>query len=195
MRHQEYENELYDDYEELDSSEFSELALSYVDKIEERGDQWIAKGQDALNTLEGHIDRQHDRLQGTLGKVQDTLGAVQNTMAFAAQNMNSLADIWERNKAIDLEAEKVKAWSDREITNIIATYQKERAIIEHTFGERDKALSQHYKTLDRAIERWDRDIILQSMQNISHIVAKSPLDDFANFSKAFDDKSQPLLDF
>ena len=69
------------------------------------------------------------------------------------------------------------------------------AYLEGTFGERDKALVKHYDLLDKAVDSNDRDLILASLQGISSIVTKSPLDDFEKFVELYNDPSQELLDF
>ena len=48
---------------------------------------------------------------------------------------------------------------------------------------------------DKAVASNDRDLILASLQGISSIVTKSPLDDFEKFVELYNDPSQELLDF
>lgn len=67
--------------------------------------------------------------------------------------------------------------------------------MEGTFGERDKALTKHYDLLDKAVASNDRDLILASLQGISSVVTKSPLDDFEKFVELYNDPTQELLDF
>ena len=48
---------------------------------------------------------------------------------------------------------------------------------------------------DMAMESGDRELILASMQGISNIVTKSPLDELEQFAKVFNNPDLPLLDF
>ena len=52
-----------------------------------------------------------------------------------------------------------------------------------------------FRSLDKAVASNDRDLILASLQGISSIVTKSPLDDFEKFVELYNDPSQELLDF
>lgn len=63
------------------------------------------------------------------------------------------------------------------------------------FGEREKALDVHYRTLDKAIESNDRELIVAAIQGISTIVTKTPLEDLERLAQLYNDSSAPLLDF
>ena len=67
--------------------------------------------------------------------------------------------------------------------------------MKQSFGERNQSLTRFYNTLDQAIANNDRELIIASMQNISNIVAESPLQDIEKFRELYNDTSKPLLDF
>lgn len=49
--------------------------------------------------------------------------------------------------------------------------------------------------MDKAMESGDRELILASLQGISSIVTKSPLDELEKFAELFNNPDVPLLDF
>lgn len=65
-----------------------------------------------------------------------------------------------------------------------------------TFHERGMALNKHYQALDMALRDGDRQMILASLQGISSIVVKDPLESVSKLAMALRDTSKPLeLDF
>jgi hypothetical protein len=81
------------------------------------------------------------------------------------------------------------------IIKTLAQFKQNQELIERIFGERDRALSKYYQTLDAALLSNDRELIIASMQEISKVVTTSPLAEIERLSKIYDDTSQPLLDF
>lgn len=111
---------------------------------------------------------------------QESLAVVQDAKEFYLQC-----------KQMDLVAKQ----SDERLAAIAIKYKICEEFLEKTFGEREKALSEDYAVLNKAIETNDRELIIQAMKNISSIVVKSPLEDFESFVQLFNDESKPLLDF
>ena len=62
-------------------------------------------------------------------------------------------------------------------------------------AKREKALDVYYRTLDKAIESNDRELIVAAIQGISTIVTKTPLEDLERLAQLYNDSSAPLLDF
>ena len=110
----------------------------------------------------------------------------------AAQN---IAGMFTECMLAQERTKQMQEWGKVEIANTIAKFKTAQSFLEGTFGERDKALVKHYDLLDKAVASNDRDLILASLQGISSIVTKSPLDDFEKFVELYNDPSQELLDF
>lgn len=113
------------------------------------------------------------------------------TLDLASQMTEVYAESQRLNTAVDLARIK----SQEELAKMASKFQVTKLTIEKIFGERQSALSQHYKTLDYGIHNGDREIIIAAMQQISSIVVSSPLADIQNFIEAFDTEGAPLLDF
>lgn len=110
----------------------------------------------------------------------------------AAQN---IAGMFKECIVAQERTKQMQEWGKVEMAKTIAKFKTAQAFMEGTFGERDKALTKHYELLDKAVATNDRDLILASLQGISSIVTKSPLDDFQKFVELYNDTSQQLLDF
>lgn len=85
--------------------------------------------------------------------------------------------------------------TDVQMANITAKYKSFELLQNKVFGEREKALDVHYRTLDKAIESNDRELIVAAIQGISTIVTKTPLEDLERLAQLYNDSSAPLLDF
>ncbi|MBO7561691.1 MAG: hypothetical protein J6T04_02245 [Bacteroidales bacterium] len=112
-----------------------------------------------------------------------------------AGSAQALLSLYAQCKEVEAKTEQLKIWSNVKIAEITAKYKSCQDFLEKTFGERDKALSKHYELLDNAIASGDRELIIHSLHGISNIVTSSPLDDFEEFVKLYEDTSRPLLDF
>ena len=109
--------------------------------------------------------------------------------------MDQAMDLYARCKEVTEKRKSVEAWSKAKITETVAKYKACQDLLNQTFGERDKALSKYYNLLDKAVDSGDNQLILSALQGISGIVTSSPLSDFKEFVRVWDDTSQPLLDF
>ena len=126
------------------------------------------------------------------GNDNDRIIQLFNETAGSAQ---ALLSLYAQCKEVEAKTEQLKIWSNVKIAEITAKYKSCQDFLEKTFGERDKALSKHYELLDNAIASGDRELIIHSLHGISNIVTSSPLDDFEEFVKLYEDTSRPLLDF
>ena len=132
-----------------------------------------------------------DRCEGLLGQVQD----ISDQMLAVSDAAQNIANLYTQCQAFKARTEQVKAWSNVQMANTIAKYKVCQQFLESTFGERNEALQKHYELMDKAMESGDRELILASMQGISNIVTKSPLDELEQFAKVFNNPDLPLLDF
>lgn len=90
---------------------------------------------------------------------------------------------------------QIRMMTDVQMANITAKYKSFELLLNKVFGEREKALDVHYRTLDKAIESNDRELIVAAIQGISSIVTKTPLEDLERLAQLYNDSSAPLLDF
>lgn len=109
--------------------------------------------------------------------------------------LSSAKDLYLQCKQMEKRAEILKTWSQIRITETVAKYKSCQEFLYYTFGERDKALCKHYELLDKAIADSNNDMVIAALKGISGIVVKSPLEDFSQFVRLYEDTSQPLLDF
>ena len=98
-------------------------------------------------------------------------------------------------KMMSEKTEQIRLINQERIIKTLAQFKQNQELIERIFGERDRALSKYYQTLDAALLSNDRELIIASMQEISKVVTTSPLAEIERLSKIYDDTSQPLLDF
>lgn len=142
-----------------------------------------------------------DYVQGT----SDTLGRVEAISCLVSQNMevvnkvvdlaSQVTDVYAESQRLTAAVEIERERSKVELAKTAAKFMLTKQIIEEKFSERRQALSAHYTVLEKAIESNDKDLIINAMHQISSIVVTSPLADIQDFIRAFEDKSQPLLDF
>lgn len=139
-------------------------------------------------------NEQENQLQPSIDNSMTLVDAVSHAeqLMDVAQNV---AGLYKDCMAIEAQTRQVKTWGDVEMTKTIAKFKTTQDFLQKTFGERDKALTEHYELLDRAVASNDREMILSALQGISSIVTKSPLDDFDKFVQLYNDTSQPLFDF
>lgn len=123
--------------------------------------------------------------------VQQNTDVVKQVLDLASQ----VTDVYRESQQLAAKVDVMKEYSKIELAKTAAKFQTTKAIIEETFGERRQALSSYYKVLDDAIKNGNEDLIIKSMQMIGTVVVTSPLAQIQEFVKAFEDKSQPLLDF
>lgn len=125
---------------------------------------------------------------------EDYSGNLHATNEFMGK-MNQAMDLYARCKEVSEKRKAVEAWSKVKITETVAKYKACEEFLNHTFGERDKALSKYYDILDKGVASGDNQLILSALQGISGIVTSSPLSDFKEFALLWEDTSQTLLDF
>lgn len=106
-----------------------------------------------------------------------------------------IMSVWRDCKMMSEKTEQIRLINQERIIKTLAQFKQNQELIERIFGERDRALSKYYQTLDAALLSNDRELIIASMQEISKVVTTSPLAEIERLSKIYDDTSQPLLDF
>ena len=118
----------------------------------------------------------------------DTLDAVNKIT-------ENIVSVYNNSLQVERDVAALKAWSEVKLAEVAAKYKLCESFLNHTFGERDKALNKHYELLDKAIATNNKDAIILAMQGISGIVTSSPLADLEKFAQLYNDTSVPLLDF
>ncbi len=112
-----------------------------------------------------------------------------------AETMSVIAGCYAVCKQSKERTRQIQMMTDVQLANITAKYKSFELLLNKVFGEREKALDIHYKTLDKAIASNDRELIAASIQGISNIVTKTPLEDLERLAHLYNDTSAPLLDF
>ena len=151
----------------------------------------VPYNNNASTSLSEKFNNGMDRCEGLLGQVQD----IQGQMLAVADTAQNIANLYTQCQAFIARTEQVKAWSNVQMANTIAKYKVCQQFLESTFGERNGALQRHYALMDKAMESRDHELILASLQGISSIVTKSPLDELEKFAELFNNPDVPLLDF
>lgn len=139
-----------------------------------------------------------DRAQVSLVDVQDTADSLSNCFAAAdnfVANSTQLLDLFGQCVIVHEQTKQLEAWSTAKIAETAAKFKTCQNFLDRTFGERETALSHHYALLDKAVLSNDKELVLAALKGISEIVTKSPLEDFEQFVKLYEDTSMPLLDF
>lgn len=110
--------------------------------------------------------------------------------------INKATSFWKENRQLSQEIKKLELTSNLQIQKITQRYELCRDTLNVVFAERGTALMAHYKTLDKALESDDRELIIASLNGISNIVAQNPLESFFEFTKVLDNVDEVLtLDF
>lgn len=138
---------------------------------------------------------QEDDVVGDLQEVGQSLSDLVHSSERTIDAAQNIAGMFKECIVAQERTKQMQEWGKVEMAKTIAKFKTAQAFMEGTFGERDKALTKHYELLDKAVATNDRDLILASLQGISSIVTKSPLDDFQKFVELYNDTSQQLLDF
>lgn len=147
--------------------------------------------QDGVTSQENKMLARMEKVNNLADQV-NRFGIIASDVANTAERV---ADLYAECKRVEAQTEQVKAWSQVEIAKTVAKYKSCQEFMCHTFAERDKALTQHYNLLDKAIAGNDKELIIEALRGIGGIVTKSPLEDLEQFAKLYEDTSQTLLDF
>ena len=123
-----------------------------------------------------------------------------NQLSSALSEHKALADkafeVWQMNSQCRNQIKLLELQSKERIAEMTQRYQLCRDVLSAVFSERQTALNAHYATLDKALQSDDKELIIASLEGISSIVEKNPLESFKEFSKVLDNKDETLyLDF
>lgn len=138
---------------------------------------------------------QYNDIIGEVQEVGQSLSDLVYTSERAIDVAQNIAGMFKECVLAQERTKQMQEWGKVEIAKTIAKFKTAQTFMEGTFGERDKALTKHYDLLDKAVASNDRDLILASLQGISSVVTKSPLEDFEKFVELYNDPTQELLDF
>ncbi len=132
-----------------------------------------------------------ERTENILKLVQANSALIQQGLDVASQ----ITEVYAESQRLDAQVAMTEKWSQVEMAKTAAKFYATRELIERTFGEREKALSAHYRALDHALESGDREVLLAAMQQISNIVTSSPLEEIQEFNRRYNDPTANLLDW
>ena len=123
-----------------------------------------------------------------------------NQLSSALSEHKALADkafeVWQMNSQCRNQIKLLELQSKERIAEMTQRYQLCRDVLSAVFSERQTALNAHYATLDKALQSDDKELIIASLEGISSIVEKNPLESFKEFTKVLDNKDETLyLDF
>lgn len=140
-------------------------------------------------------NEQYNDMIGSVQEVGQSLSDLVHSSECAIDAAQNIAGMFKECVLAQERTKQMQEWGKVEIAQTVAKFKTAQAFMEGTFGERDKALTKHYELLDKAVASNDRDLILASLQGISSVVTKSPLDDFEKFVELYNDTSQQFFDF
>ena len=143
---------------------------------------------------DNYVEEYSEDPSGKNGLIEEKTHTLQQ-ISSTIDSVQKLYSMYNQAREIEAKTEQMRYWSDVKITEITAKYKSCQDFLEKSFGERETALDKHYKLLDDAIEKGDRELIIHALHGISGIVTTSPLSDFEKFVELYNDTSKPLLDF
>lgn len=103
----------------------------------------------------------------------------------AKDTIGKVADVWNTSKMVERDIAAINAKSNKDLAEIAAKYNFCQSALMAVFSERGTALKTHYDILDKALQSNDRELIIESLRNVSSIVATKPLEDFNTFLNAW----------
>lgn len=143
----------------------------------------------------GHM--KHD--SESLALKQRQMDTIDTGLNLADKGMNMIGDItrvYEKSMEIKRDIALIQASTAVELKKIASQYELCQNVLQGVFGQRQEALTAHYKVLEKALEGDDRTLIIASLRGISEIVISNPLESYSKFIEAWNDNSKPLeLDF
>ncbi len=114
-----------------------------------------------------------------------------NTGVSLAQNVS---DVYRDCLSLHEHRKELECMTQAQIVKTAAKLKATETFMNNTFAERNGALQEHYKVLDDALKKGDRELIIAAMSSIGGIVTKSPLADIEKLCENFDDSIDDLLD-
>lgn len=125
-----------------------------------------------------------------------TINQLSTTLSGHKDFVDKAMDVWRMNSQCRNQIKLLELQSRERIAEMTQRYQLCRDVLSAIFSERQTALNAHYATLDKALQSDDKDLIIASLEGISSIVEKNPLESFKEFTQVLDNKDETLyLDF
>ena len=125
-----------------------------------------------------------------------TINQLSSTLSEHKELADKAFDVWKMNSQCRNQIKLLELQSKERIAEMTQRYQLCRDVLSAVFSERQTALNAHYATLDKALQSDDKELIIASLEGISSIVEKNPLESFKEFTKVLDNKDETLyLDF
>ena len=125
-----------------------------------------------------------------------TINQLSSTLSEHKALADKAFEVWQMNSQCRNQIKLLELQSKERIAEMTQRYQLCRDVLSAVFSERQTALNAHYATLDKALQSDDKELIIASLEGISSIVEKNPLESFKEFTKVLDNKDATLyLDF
>ena len=125
-----------------------------------------------------------------------TINQLSSTLSEHKALADKAFEVWQMNSQCRNQIKLLELQSKERIAEMTQRYQLCRDVLSAVFSERQTALNAHYATLDKALQSDDKELIIASLEGISSIVEKNPLESFKEFTKVLDNKDETLyLDF
>lgn len=147
--------------------------------------------QNEYQILRGEENSKVEYIQSLSTAISTNAEVISKTIDLASQ----ITDVYAESQRLNAQVEITRERNKLEIARITAKFLTTKQLIEETFRERHLALNASYEVLQKGMNDNNVDLILAAMREIGAVVISSPLNDLKEFAKAFNDKSQPLLDF
>lgn len=158
----------------------------------------LVKVNETMNNFGGtvfsaidQITQVSEKATSSLRQIGDTADRVSNAIG----SVKDIAELYTQCVEINAHTRQIETFSQLKLAQTVAKFKLGELFLIQSFGERNGALQQYYKVLDKAIEEGNTSLILASMSSISGIVTKSPLDELERLYERFDDPNDSGLDF
>ena len=138
-----------------------------------------------LDTLNSMIEDRRKEREQEYDLAKSQINATLAVGNMAKDTILKVADVWKTSKLVERDIAAINAKSNTDLAEIAAKYNFCQSALVAVFSERDTALKKMYEQLDVALKSNDREMIIESLRNVSSIVATKPLEDFNSFLNAW----------
>lgn len=137
-----------------------------------------------------------EKMQSGIQFYRENKDVIDSAIDRVSGGLSRIADLYEINKRNEAEIKKLETLSNLEIERMKTKYTFYQNALEMVMGQRDTALSAHYRVLNNAITDNNREEIIEALRGISNIVTNNPLESLANFARTIENPNATLeLDF
>lgn len=130
-----------------------------------RNDNNSNENKDAITLRQLDVASDISRTAESLGRTAEDLGiAMTHSYNRTLDTVDNL-----------LEAQKHKRETEQIAINSAKMFERVDKVIEKKFKDQDRAMDKAEKTLDMALERWDKDVIISSLNTLANVANTNPL--------------------